>query len=243
MPITKNRKLWVAQYDLSPHLKGLDWGAQIEPQDDTVFGDAARSNEPGLDDFGVQAEGLWSAGDGNPDLIAYEKKGLADVLATVAPVAGTEGSIAYFMRTMQGEYAASGAIGEQLMFSVSLSASGGIGAVRGIVAANETVAATGDGTAFELGAVSASQKLYAAIHVLSVSGTNPTLDVIVESDTEEAFGDSPSTRITFAEFDDVGSAWATPVSGAITDTWWRVGFTVGGTDSPEFEVVVVIGIQ
>lgn len=241
--IVQDRKLWCGGFDLSGHIQGIAFDAMVEMQDDTVLGNTARSNAPGLDDFALQHEGLWSAGVGLPDTVLTSQQGLADVLATVAPVDGDAGSLAYFMRTTQGLYAPSGVVGELFRFSVSLSASGGIGAVRGTILLNGTADSTDDGTAFELGAVGASGKLYAGLHVLAVSGTNPTLDVIVESDTQEDFLDDPTTRITFAEASAVGSEWATPVSGAITDEWWRVGWTLGGTSSPSFDVVVVVGIQ
>ena len=243
MSIAKTRKLWVDGYNLSGHLQGLAFEASVEMQDDTVFGDTARSNEPGLDDFSIEHEGVWSAGVGLPDTVFEAERGLADVLASIAPVAGTEGGLAYFMRTTQGLYKPGGTVGSLLWFSVSLRASGGIGAIRGSLMVNANLAATADGTAYQLGAVSGSQKLYAGLHVLSVTGSSPTLDVIVESDDQEGFAGSPSTRITFAQATGITSEWATPVAGAITDDWWRIGWTIGGTSSPAFDAVVVVGIQ
>lgn len=235
------RKLIVDGWDLSGHVSGMDFGASVEMQDDTVFGDAFRSNAPGLEDFAIQHEGVWSAGAGLPDTVFAANKGLRDVLATLAPVDGDEGEVCYFMRTTQGIYSLGGSVGDLLRFSVSLSASGGIGAVRGTVMANATLNATDAGTAFEMGAVGASAKLYAGLHVLSASGTAPTLDVVVESDDAEAFLD-PVTRITFGQKTAIGSEWATPVGGALTDDWWRVSWTLGGT-APSFDAVVVVGIQ
>lgn len=241
--IVRDRKLWVGGYDLSGDLRGFSFDASVEMQDDTVLGDSTRSNDPGLNDFTLQHEGIWRAGTGAPDATLNAQKGLANVLASLTPVDDSEGAIAYFMRTTQGLYTPGGTVGEILRFSVSLSASGGIGAIRGSLMVNANLASTADGTARQLGAVSASQSLYAGLHVLSVTGSSPTLDVIVESDSQEDFAASPTTRITFTQADAIGSEWATPVGGAITDDWWRIGWTIGGTSSPAFDAVVVVGIQ
>lgn len=239
--IVQDRKLWIAEYDLSGHLSGAALEASVEMQDDTVFGDTFRSNAPGLGAFTLQHEGVWSAGAGLPDTVFDEHKGLADLLATVAPVDGDAGSLAYFMRVTQGSYSLGGTVGDLHRFSVSLEASGGIGAVRGSILANDALDETADGTAFQLGAAASGKTLYAAMHVLSAEGTDPTLDVLIESDSAEAMS-SPTTRITFAQVTEAGTLWATPVAGPITDTWWRASWTVGGT-SPSFDAVIVVGIQ
>jgi len=64
---------------------------------------------------------------------------------------------------------------------------------------------------------------------------------VVQSDDAQAFL-SPTDRITFAQATAIGAQWATPVSGAITDDWWRLSYTIGGTN-PSFMVIVVVGIQ
>lgn len=239
--IVQHRKLYVDGYDLSGHLQGLAFDASVEMQDDTTFGDTARSNAPGLDDFTLQHEGVWSAGAGLPDTVFDAQKGLADLLATMAPVNGDEGAIAYLMRVTQGSYSLGGTIGDLHRFSVSLSASGGVGAVRGTLMTNRTITASGSGTGRQLGAVGASGTLYAGLHVLSASGTSPTLDVTVESDDASGFA-SPITRVTFAQATAIGSQWET-LGGAVADDWWRVSWVIGGTGSPSFDAVVVLGIQ
>lgn len=242
MSTAKDRKLWVGAYDLSGHLQGIDFGTSVEMQDDTVFGSNTRTSESGLDGFSIQHEGVWSAGAGKPDTIFDEHKGLTGLLATVAPVDGNEGSLAYFMRVAQGSYSTGGAVGDLLRFSVDLATSKGTGAARGTLMANATLAATGDGTAFNLGAVGSGQKLYAGLHVLSVSGTNPTLDVVIESDDAEGMAGAVPI-LTFDQMSAVGGQWATPIDGPLPDTWWRASWTIGGTDSPSFDAVIAVGIQ
>jgi hypothetical protein len=94
-----------------------------------------------------------------------------------------------------------------------------------------------------LGAVAANKKLYATLHVLGVSGsTNPTVNVSVQSASSSGFT-SPSTRISFAQKAAIGAQFATPIAGAITDTWVRARWVVAGAGSPAFNLVVSAGIK
>lgn len=236
-------RLWAGAYDLSGDVQGLSFESTVEQEDDTVMTDDTRTNEPALSDFAVQHEGVWSAGTGGePDGVLYTNLGLADVLATIAPNGAAVGDLAYFMRTSQGEYSVGDEVGTLLRFSVSLRASGGLNAVRGTLMVNSNLAASGSSTGEQLGSVSGTQSLFAGLHVLSASGSSPTLDVDVESDDNSGFT-TPVTRISFAQATAIGSEWATPVGGAITDDWWRINYTIGGTGSPNFDAVVVVGIQ
>jgi hypothetical protein len=89
--------------------------------------------------------------------------------------------------------------------------------------------------------VSASQKMYAALHVRSVSGTNPTLDVVVQSDTVGF--PSATSRITFSQATATTNRHQfSSVAGAITDDYWRVSYTIGGTGTPTFSFAVTVGI-
>jgi hypothetical protein len=72
------------------------------------------------------------------------------------------------------------------------------------------------------------------------AGTNPTLDLKIQSDDAQAMS-SPIDRITFDQMTTVGAQWK-ELAGPITDTWWRVNYTLGGID-PSFVIAVVIGIK
>ncbi len=104
---------------------------------------------------------------------------------------------------------------------------------------NVSRTSSSSGTGRQIGAVSSTQTLYAALHVISASGTSPTLDVKVQSDDNSGFT-SATDRITFTQATDVTSEWGS-VGGAITDDYWRITYTVGGT-SPSFAFAVTAGI-
>jgi hypothetical protein len=87
--------------------------------------------------------------------------------------------------------------------------------------------------------VDTGKKLRASLHVLSASAAD-TLDVIVASDSQQAFGGTPETRITFPQRTAIGGELLT-VDGPHADTWYRVQYTIAGTD-PSFTFAVAVGI-
>jgi hypothetical protein len=112
------------------------------------------------------------------------------------------------------------------------------GVVRGrLFKEMANVSSTGaTGTAIQLGAVSASQYLYATFHVFT-AGT--TITAVLESDDANTFA-SATTRATFGPITTVGGTWATRVAGSITDTWYRLRVTAcTGT----FSIACAAGIQ
>ena len=236
-------KAWLGEIDLSTDLMAIALNYGSELQDSTTFGTLTRTRKGGLKTVQAQVEGYFNTSNSDPKM--FSTIGVADNPMTLAPIAGADGERAFAFLVNQGEYSPGGALGEMVKFSASGEASGGdSGLIKGTILLNASaVTATADGTAAQLGAVSAAQKVYAALHVISASGTSPTLDVIVESDDVEGFGGTPETRITFAQAGAATSEWATPVAGAITDDWWRIGYTIGGTDTPTFTFVVFVGIQ
>jgi hypothetical protein len=237
--VLKDAKLWLAGYDLSGDMNALALTYGAELQDDTVLGDDTRSHMGGLKTLTFQHEGFWSGGTDAVDEVLFTRIGVANEVMTVGPETGADGEIAFTTPIVEGEYSPGAAVGE--MFAFSVSGEGRDSLVRGTVMHNAQRTASGNGAARQLGSVSASQKLHAALHVVAASGSSPTLDVTVESDDASGFL-SPTTRISFAQATAIGAQWASPVAGPITDDWWRVAWTIGGT-SPDFTFIVVVGIQ
>ena len=86
-----------------------------------------------------------------------------------------------------------------------------------------------------LGAVSATQKIYSALHVISASGT---LAVTVKSASNEAFSADVTTELTHTSVGSSVTAEMLSAAGAITNTYWRVDFTVSGS----YQFIVSLGI-
>ena len=232
-----DQKLFMGGYDFTGRMNQVAIDHEAEAEDDTVFGDNTRSRAGGLKIVTVQAEGFFDA---DPyDAQAQANLGLANLPLTIGAQGGAVGDVARLTRIMQGKYTPfAGAVGEMAKFSLEAMGQG-LPLVTGELLENAAKTATYNGTARQLGAVAAGQRLYAALHVLAVSGTTPTLDVTVESDNASGFV-SPATRLTFTQQTAIGSEWQ-QLDGAITDDWFRIAATIGGA-SPSFLIALSVGI-
>jgi hypothetical protein len=233
--ILKNQKVWFDGYDLSTQINSLGLSHEAEAKDDTVLGDDTRSNKGGLKISAFSLQGFWNSTQDKP---IFNNIGGSGKLITFGS-ASTEGSAVYMLQSLLSTYNIDGELGELLPFSLDAAARGNL--VRGTLMENDSdVTTTQNGTARQVGAVTAAQKMYAGLHVTGVNGTG-TLDVTVESDAADDFTGSESTRITFDQVtSSVGGQWKS-VSGTITDDWWRVVATLGGA-SPDFDFVAALAI-
>ena len=242
--ILSNAKLWVGGFDLSGDMNAiaLKYGADMKEK--TTFASGGfRERLPGVQFYSFQHEGFWTGGTGNVDDAIFNSA--FNVQNTVMTIdgqgAGAEGDIAYTGQVNLASYTPGAKHGDVLAFSVSGDSDGDV-LVRGKVCLNGTKTSSSTGTIFNLGAVTSAQKVYAALHVIDpVSGSTPTLDVVIESAALVGFG-SPTTRITFSQANAKGAQFKS-TAGAITDAFWRVKWTIGGTSTPTFPFVVVIGIR
>jgi hypothetical protein len=236
-----NCKIYVAGFDLSGDLNAvaLDYGADM--LDGTTFGQTTRINVGGLKTTVAKCEGLYDVdGTDEPDDVIYSRIGTANVPVSICPTTGAVGEVAYLFRSVHTEYSVGGAIGDLLPFSVGAEGSDGAPPIRGyVMQASGSVTADANGTAVQLGAVSATQRLYGSLHVLSASAGD-TLDITVESDTASNFP-SATTVLTFGQLTTAGESDWQSVAGAITDTWYRIAINVGGV-GPDFSFVVTLGI-
>ncbi len=232
-----NAKVWVGGYDISGYLNSIALDDGVELHDVTALGDAARRRLAGIHNVTYQHEGFVDSSMAI-DGILQGLVGSVDNPISVAPSAGAVGDLAYLFRGSVDTYSPSGEVGNPFQLSVGGEGSDGARLVRGSILFNGTATATAAGSAVNAGAVASGKSLYAVLHVLSASASD-TLDVLVQSDDNSGFT-SATTRITFAQASAIGSQWATAVAGPITDTYWRVNYTIGGV-SPSFQFVVIIG--
>lgn len=112
--------------------------------------------------------------------------------------------------------------------------------VRGRLEAIQTITASGNSAGAVLSAVSATQRIWAAVHFLTAGGTTPSITVKIQSDDNSGFT-SPTDQITFTAATAKGAQFSSAL-GPITDTFWRALWTVSGT-TPSFQTRVLLGIQ
>lgn len=237
--IVRNAKIWLAGHDLSGDANGIGSKVAAELPDGTRFGDAARRFEGGLAVVTTEARGFVNPALDANDQVIHSKVGASGEVLSYAE-SGVEGVRAWSHLCTAGEYSHGGKVGELYTFTLSAQGAGSI-LIPGSLLANKTgISATASGTAFQVGAVSASQKLYAALHVLSAPTVGPSLTMKVQSDNAVGFPSS-TDRITFTAATAIGAQFATPVPGAITDDWWRASWTAAGT-SGTWSFVLIVGI-
>lgn len=194
----------------------------------------------GLKSGTVDIELMSEFADGGPDAPIWSNLGSAGVAQSIVTNVA-DGSAAYTFSGIPLTYTIlQGSVGDVAMSQVS-GASSSSPVVRGKLLHPTSTARTssGTGTGRQLGAVTASQSVYAALHVTAASGSSPTLDVIVQSDDNAGFT-TPTSRVTFTQATDTTSEFLS-TAGAITDDYWRISYTIGGS-TPSFTFAVVVGI-
>lgn len=230
--VLTNTKVWVDDLDVSGQLNAIAVEYGVEALDDTVFGDGTRSNTGGLKTTTMSHEGYWAAG---TDEKAFSKIGGSTVV-TIAGAGSAVGDSAYLAETLTTTYSPSAAVGELLGFSLEMEAAGPL--IRGALLANQTATGSANGTPVQLGATTAAQSLYGALHVTSLA-TGAVLTVKIQSDSASGFA-SPTDKITFTAASGVTTAELKSAAGANADTYYRASWTLTG-GSGSFIVSAGIG--
>lgn len=236
----KNCQIYLGGYNLTGDSNNASIDAGKDEVENTTFGSSTHTFQAdGLRTTGAAAEGYANYGESEAGINSM----LASVIpASFIPQGNTEGNIAYFFDSNTGSFSPiGGSVGDLAPYTLDLTSANRL--VRGNLLASVSNATTsGTTTEQDLGTVSATQSVYAALHVFNLAGTAPTLDVVIQSDAT-GFA-SPADQITFSQITgdgSVGYEYAT-TAGAITDDHWRVSYTLGGSVT-DCDFAVVIGIQ
>ena len=235
-------KIYIDGYNLSCSFNELNVDVAAEMKDTTTFcTSGTRAFIPGLQGISFSGKALQDFdGSVNQSIEKTTWDLIGKTTASIMSVArqgNVMGDVAYMFKGVTAQIQpVAGTVGDLAEISIS-GQSSVTRLVRGVVGAVGTKVASTTGTEFNIGAVTADQRIYAAMHVVRPVGAG-TLDMIIESDSLQAFT-TPTTRLTFTQMTNViGAQWIT-AAGPITDTWWRAKWTVG---SGSFPVFVVFGI-
>lgn len=235
--------IYVAQADLTPWTSKVEVATEREQLDVTTFNSAGwKESIAGLSTSSIDIEGFWEAGGAAfPDDRFWADLGNVTPMSVAA--ANTVASICYFTNVMRPSYQFGDAVGQVTPFQSSALGTG-TPLIRGQVAqVKANVTATSTTTAVALpAAVTATQRIYAVLHIFAVSGTaSPTLTATVQTDNAVGFP-SPASAATFTAATAVGSQLvAGSVGGATGETHVRLSYTVSGT-TPSFSVFAAIGV-
>ena len=235
--VFKDAEVRYGGLDMTGILNKVDLNYTADMEDASVFGTNSMIRLSGLMDTTVNQSGFWSD---TADLELYNRIGatLPEVFS-VAPQGVVDGP-AFAMLGDQASYSLGGAVGEVHPFNVSIHSNGALVGGKLFIIGTKTV--SGVSTIIELGAVPLGWAVYASLHVTVNGGTgDQTFDAIVESDDLVGFG-TPTTRLTFDQVTTTNQGQWKSALGSITDTFWRVTFTITGTGSPTFDAFIVVGI-
>lgn len=236
--VNLNPEIYFNGYYVQGWSKSAQFKMDNEPQDCTTLADNTRIYKPGLENVEVSIEGYddyvaTTGMDARYNLIDGATNN--DIIITMCPQNDSAGNPSYTGTFNISEYVKNHTVGEMVKFTINAKASGSIWFKGTVLEGDRSVSGAGSGTALQLGAVSATQGVYAALHV-TLAGTN--LVVKLQSDTASNFP-SATDVITFATTSAVGSELKS-VMGANTDTYWRCSWTLAAGNST---FTVVVGIK
>lgn len=238
--VPTNCKIFLAQFDISGDSNSVTLNSGDELPQDTCFGDTFHQCLNSLKTVEVGMGGFVDVADDGTDEVMTDRMGTANVPLIIAPTGGAAGQPCFFGPIAQGEYSPSLEIGEIFKWELSAKLMSTKWSRGQVLWGTDHAAITGtaSGVAYQVGAVSATQKLYAILAVTNADLT--TMDVVLESDNAEGFG-SGTTRVTFTQVTTETAEFPTPVAGAITDDWWR--FRVSGFSGTTASMIGAMAIQ
>lgn len=230
--VATNSFIFMGAYDISGTANSIQSELGADELDATTLGDTTRNLTSGLKRNTFGAAGFVDLA--NYDGPMFTQIGGADTVLSYGATK-TAGSITHTFQANAGQYNTGAEVGQLLTYDLSAFTSGDL--AKGILLENVTgITTTGQGTEQNWIALAAGETLVAALHVFSVAGGVPNLELELQSDSADTFA-SPATPITFDAVSVVGSQYKT-LAGAQTDTYYRINrATVSGT----FAYAVVIG--
>ena len=213
--------LALGAYNLTANTMALTVDQSADEVDGTAFADSFMNFLPGtLLKASLGISGFQEFA--NPDSAIQTALGAGSTVVTAA-AGRSDGSRAWFLNSLISKYSFGGAVGEAGKFDLGCATSDRL--ITGWLQAYGSKTSTGNSTGVQIGALSASQSMYASLHVITATGT--TLDVTVESDDNSGFT-SATTRITFTQVATTPISYLSSVAGAITDDYWRMKWTIVG---------------
>jgi hypothetical protein len=239
--ILTSPKILIGGYDVTGYHNKISAPITMKEMDAQAFGRTGKMRLAGQTDLVMTHSGFWEGGATSIDAI-LRGVNTSNVLS-LCPQSGAEGEQGWFTNVINLKYETMGKVGDLNPFTGAAYASGD-NILNGKIMKSATITASGTGTAYNLGAASESQYLYAVLHVTATSGdANRTLDVIIESG-DDANMAAATTRLTFTQVTTgVTAEFLTPVAGIALNTqaFWRASYTRGGTTG-SFTMYVLFAI-
>jgi hypothetical protein len=228
----------------------IDLGTDVDAVDVTTFGTVPfKAYTQGLVTVVITANGFHDYSTLQPDSSSERTRGLVGSIQPVSlsPLGAIDGSVAQLtVGLIQTTARISGKIGDAPGLGLVMQPRG-VPLLEGFVTDSGTVdrTATYTGAIAQLGALSATQKVYANVHVLDTTGSGgtPSITARIESDNGVGFG-TPATVVTGSALTPTvgtGASQHLSAAGPITDDYFRLQFTISGT-TPHLKIFATIGV-
>lgn len=243
--------LFLAEFNYSTITRAFSMDIEADALDRTAISDTTRVNIGGLRSGTWASELYYDASTipyaGNTYESAVAIPALASdtsqaIIVSYFPggaVTEDEG-LAYFFRGRTSKMSMPWTVGEVAMFSLSgessqLGINQGQSIVQGYLSAlGVAKSASGVGTARQTGALASDRVVLMAMagHVYNQTGT-AAVQFTLQSDDNSGFT-TPTNRVSSAVLSTVSDFGLELVSGAITDDYWRIIYTITGTGTVSF---------
>ena len=211
-------------FDLAPFTGTFDWDVNVNMVDNPRY-DALgyKSIVPGICSGVIGTKGAADYATGGVSSlinVARAREAFTEGII-IGGVNAVAGSAANFTRGLLMHWKSpAGNVGDLAAYEMALGVDNA--PVDGYVAAPLATRGALTGTAVQLGALTGTQRLWAALYVLG--GTFTSLSVLVQSDTVGF--PSPVTAITFATVSAAGGQFLS-LAAPLTDDYYRVSATIG----------------
>lgn len=219
--VALDRLVYVDGLDLTCAANQCDWTEEVDSLDSTTYCDGdTRTYIPGLRKSSVAFMGLFTeAAMPQRDLLG------TTVVLTSTANPGTAGSPSFMASGLEAKWGLDSNIGQIIKTTATFDGQGALGVTQGKLILPSTVISAGASTAGVqiVGGVASLGHLVGTLHCFAVSG-GPTVTAIIESGSSGAFS-SPTTVATFVDVTASG-AQKVSVAGPITDTWFRLTYTI-----------------
>lgn len=235
--------IFIGPFDVSGDVSSITGNIMTNDIDVTTFGSNGwHVRIAGLHDVDLSLDGYTNLGGGNVEESLYGIFGVTNQVVTISETTGAQGEPALMFKALEVGYDQPTKVGDAAQFKVPLK--GSSAAARGVVLWPKTSVASSSssGTGINLGAVGATQYLYATQHLTSFVGSaTASLVTTIKSATNSSMLGA-TTRLTFTTATTASAEFAARVAGPITDTFWQASWTVTG-NTVSIPFVVAAGIQ
>lgn len=245
--VWEDARIFIGGCDASGQSNQISVEASGEVKDYTNWTSGGwKENRTGLLSAKLAASGFLAMGAaGTVEYDSWSRLGKIDAWTIGPDGAAAVGALAYLTQTARLKYPIGDKVGELAPWSTEGSSSWPMARGAFLHDPGTARAHDGNGTAVQLGAMTADQRLYAAVHWLSLTGAAPTVDLTIQSDSVEAFTGSPETRLTFTQATGVIGVTGEIIrtaAGAHADTWYRAVWNISEVGDESILFVVSAGI-